>query len=70
MIGSVAVLACLIVMAWTKELVALFINDGPTAKTCTIWIAVLSIYAVDFVINAGICPGCAVHKSHMLINVT
>lgn len=50
--GSVAVLGCLIVMGWTKEIVLSVMEDGPTAKSVTIWLAVLSIYAVDFVINA------------------
>lgn len=51
-VGSVAVLGCLIVMGWTKEIVLCFMDDTPAAKTVTIWLAVLSIYAVDFVINA------------------
>ena len=44
---------CLIVLGWTKEIVAVFIADKGTAKTVTIVVAVLSIYAVDFAINAG-----------------
>lgn len=30
-------------------------HDGLQAKSCTIALAVLSIYAVDFAINAGWC---------------
>lgn len=51
-IGSIIVAVCLIVLGWTKELVGVFIADKDTAKTCTIVVAVLSIYAVDFAINA------------------
>ncbi|KAI9745106.1 MAG: hypothetical protein M1818_001384 [Claussenomyces sp. TS43310] len=51
-IGSVLVAACLIIMGWTKEIVLMFMKEGDTAKSCTIFLAVLSIYAVDFAINA------------------
>lgn len=51
--GSVVVAACLFVMAWTKEVVGFFIADKEAAKTPTIVLAVASIYAVDFAINAG-----------------
>jgi len=50
--GSIIVVLSLIVMAWAKEIVGLFIEDKDTAKTCTIVVAVFSIYAVDFAINA------------------
>lgn len=52
-IGSIIVALCLFVLGWTKEIVGVFIEDKPTAKTCTIALAVISIYAVDFAINAG-----------------
>jgi solute carrier family 45 protein 1/2/4 len=52
-VGSLIVAACLIIMAWAKEIVGIFISDEETGKTCTIVLAVLSIYAVDFAINAG-----------------
>jgi solute carrier family 45 protein 1/2/4 len=54
--GSVVVAACLVVLGWTKEIVGVFISDPDTAKTWTIVVAVLSIYAVDFAINAGELP--------------
>ena len=34
------------------------VDDGLQAKSCTIALAVLSIYAVDFAINAGRCSHC------------
>lgn len=52
-VGSLVVGVCLLVLGWTKEIVGLFVEDGEWKKTCTIWVAVLSIYAVDFAINAG-----------------
>jgi hypothetical protein len=52
-VGSIVVAACLIVLGWTKEIVGLFISDPDTARTWTIFLAVISIYAVDFAINAG-----------------
>lgn len=52
-LGSLVVGACLLVLGWTKEIVGCFVEDGEWKKTCTIFVAVLSIYAVDFAINAG-----------------
>lgn len=52
-IGSIVVAACLLVLGWTKEIVGHFVEEGEYRKTCTIVVAVLSIYAVDFAINAG-----------------
>jgi solute carrier family 45 protein 1/2/4 len=51
--GSVLVACCLIVLGWTKEIVGFFVEDGEFKKSCTIVLAVLSIYAVDFAVNAG-----------------
>ena len=51
--GAILVAISLLVLGWTKEIVDVFIKDKDTAKTCTITLAVLSIYAVDFAINAG-----------------
>lgn len=51
-IGSVIVTACLLVLGWTKEIVGHFVEEGEFRRTCTIILAVLSIYAVDFAINA------------------
>jgi len=52
-LGSVLVAACLLVLGWTKELVGHFVEEGDFRRTVTITVAVLSIYAVDFAINAG-----------------
>jgi solute carrier family 45, member 1/2/4 len=52
-VGSVIVAVCLVVLGWTKEIVGVFISDPDTARTWTIVVAVMSIYAVDFAINAG-----------------
>ncbi|TVY90676.1 General alpha-glucoside permease [Lachnellula willkommii] len=52
-LGSVLVAACLLVLGWTKELVGHFVEEGDFRKTVTITVAVLSIYAVDFAINAA-----------------
>jgi solute carrier family 45 protein 1/2/4 len=51
--GSILVTACLLVMGWTKEIVLFFVEEGDFAKRLTVILAVLSIYAVDFAINAG-----------------
>jgi solute carrier family 45, member 1/2/4 len=51
--GAILVALSLMVLGWTKEIVDVFIEDKDAAKTCTITLAVLSIYAVDFAINAG-----------------
>ncbi|KAM3077060.1 hypothetical protein ACMFMF_004975 [Clarireedia jacksonii] len=53
MVGaSVLVALCLLVLGWTKEIVNHFVEEGEFNKTCTIFLAVLAIYAVDFAINA------------------
>ena len=55
--GSLLVAIGLIIMAWAKEFVGIFTDteteDGQaSAQSATIVVAVLSIYAVDFAINA------------------
>lgn len=52
-VGSFVVGACLMVLGWTKEIVAHFVEEGDFRKECTVTLAVLSIYAIDFAINAG-----------------
>jgi len=52
-LGSILVAFSLIVMGWAKEIVGHFVDEGEFKKTCTVFLAVLSIYAVDFAINAG-----------------
>jgi len=51
--GSLAVALCLVILGWTKEIVGIFIRDPNMVKTCSIAVAVLSIYALNFAINAG-----------------
>ena len=50
--GVIIVSLCLLVLGWTAEIVNIFVSEPATAKACTITLAVLSIYAVDFAINA------------------
>ncbi|KAG9242984.1 sucrose transporter [Calycina marina] len=50
--GSVLVALCLVVMGWAKEIVGCFVEEGERRNTLTIVLAVFSIYAVDFAINA------------------
>ncbi|MCJ1380333.1 hypothetical protein MMC17_003436 [Xylographa soralifera] len=50
--GSVVVAFCLLVLGWTAEIVGVFVTNTDTKAIWTIALAVLSIYAVDFAINA------------------
>ena len=50
--GVVVVAACLLVLRWTRELVGVLRLDDDAARSATIAVAVLGIYAVDFAINA------------------
>lgn len=52
MLGSLVVAGSLLTLGYTKEIVRPFISDKDTAKSVTIVLAVLAIYAVDFAINA------------------
>ena len=52
-VSSVLVGALLLVLGWTKEIVGYFVEEGEWKKSCTVFLAVLSIYAIDFAINAG-----------------
>ncbi|EKD19295.1 uncharacterized protein L3040_009265 [Drepanopeziza brunnea f. sp. 'multigermtubi'] len=56
-VGSFVVGACLMALGWAKEIVAYFVEEGEFRKTCTVTLAVFSIYAIDFAINAvqGCC---------------
>ncbi|TWU77864.1 hypothetical protein ED733_003632 [Metarhizium rileyi] len=51
-IGALIVAVCLLVLGFTKEIVASVLPDEEAAKGPTIALAVLSIYALDFAINA------------------
>lgn len=52
--GTVMVTLSMILLGWTSEFVGLFVpNDEEKRKSVTIVIAVLSIYVLDFAVNAG-----------------
>jgi solute carrier family 45, member 1/2/4 len=53
MAASAIVSLSLLVLGFTKEIISWFIKDAQTAKYATIALAVLSLYGVDFAINAG-----------------
>ncbi|MCJ1232899.1 hypothetical protein MMC14_000853 [Varicellaria rhodocarpa] len=50
--GSLIVGLCLLVLGWTSEIVSVVVKNPDTKSFWTITLAVLSIYAVDFAINA------------------
>ena len=52
-LGAFIVAICLLVLGFTREVVGLVFTDDESARRPTIVLAVLSIYAVDFAINAG-----------------
>ncbi|KAF2718359.1 MFS general substrate transporter [Polychaeton citri CBS 116435] len=49
--GTIMVVACMLLLAWTSEVVGMFVQDKETRKSVTIALAVLDIYVLDFVIN-------------------
>lgn len=57
--GTILVGMFLLLLGWTKEVVRYFVKDEQAAKSATIYVAVLSIYGIDFAINAvqGSCRG-------------
>jgi solute carrier family 45 protein 1/2/4 len=50
--GTVLVAVFLVLLGWTKEVVRYFVKEEESAKSYTVVAAVLSIYAIDFAINA------------------
>lgn len=50
--GSVITGLGLLLLGWTAEVVGIFISDDQTKKDITLIVAVLSIYVLDFSINA------------------
>jgi solute carrier family 45 protein 1/2/4 len=62
-IGSLIVACSLMALGFTKEIVTSFVSDPHAAKTLTIMLAVLSLYSVDFAINAGK----ALHRPWLLL---
>lgn len=57
--GTVLVSLFLLLLGWTKEFVMMFTTDKEAIRRGTILMAVLSIYGIDFAINAvqGSCRG-------------
>lgn len=57
--GTILVGFFLLLLGWTKEVVKKFATDPETIKSATIYLAVFSIYGIDFAINAvqGSCRG-------------
>ncbi|KAF2404567.1 hypothetical protein EJ06DRAFT_579167 [Trichodelitschia bisporula] len=51
-VGTVIVSICLLILGWTSEIVGVFVSDPDMKRSATIALAVLSIYGVDFAINA------------------
>jgi solute carrier family 45 protein 1/2/4 len=52
LLGAALTGLCFMLLGWTREIVSLFVSDPPTLKSATIILAVLTIYALDFAINA------------------
>lgn len=52
LVGAVLVACCLITLGWAKEIVGHFVPEGEFRRECTVALAVIAIYAIDFAINA------------------
>lgn len=53
-LGSAIVAGSLVTLGFTKEIVAALVGlDSEATRTLTIMLAVMSLYTVDFAINAG-----------------
>ncbi|KAG9297889.1 hypothetical protein G9A89_015480 [Geosiphon pyriformis] len=50
-VGSLVVAFILILIGWTKEIIFGIFGENSFASTLTIWLAVISIYVLDFAIN-------------------
>jgi len=57
--GTVLVAMFLLLLGWTKEVVKMFLTEKEKVREATIFLAVFSIYGIDFAINAvqGSCRG-------------
>lgn len=53
--GTMIVLFSLFILAWTQEVVEFMVGGSDMAKSITVTLAILSIYGVDFAINAVQC---------------
>ena len=52
LLGTVIVSICLLILGFTTEILSAFVKDDHTRRPIAIALAVLSIYGVDFAINA------------------
>ena len=53
--GSAIVGICLLTIGWTREIGTWFLDvDDDSYQILVIWIAVISVYLLDFAVNAGI----------------
>ncbi|KXJ95530.1 major facilitator superfamily domain-containing protein [Microdochium bolleyi] len=51
-VGALLSAFFILVLGFTREIVDCFVSNEESARSITIWLAVLSIYCVDFTINA------------------
>jgi solute carrier family 45, member 1/2/4 len=55
--GSILVGINLMIIGWTREIGSIFLSpESDRYQTLVIWIAVVSVYLLDFAINAGFSP--------------
>lgn len=52
LLGAALTGLCFMVLGWTREIVGIFVSDETSLKSATVILAVLTIYALDFAINA------------------
>jgi solute carrier family 45, member 1/2/4 len=52
LMGAILTGFCFMLLGWTREVVSIFVTNEETLKSTTILLAVLTIYALDFAINA------------------
>lgn len=52
-VGALIAAVSLLMLGFTREIIGWFVHDDEAARMPTIVLAVLSIYVVDFAINAG-----------------
>jgi len=51
--GAILVALGLLTLGWAKEIVVFFLGEAALQGSATVALAVFSIYALDFAINAG-----------------
>jgi ABC-type Na+ efflux pump permease subunit len=60
LVGAILSAICLLILGFTKEIVAFFISEPKAAQKFTMILAVVMIYAIDFAVNAGMRPALAI----------